>query len=708
MTLLSWMMAASPVYALPLYDMATSDREIGECKTMNTAEEGYIWDEFASTLDDTVYIYLSEDFAEDYSGYAKESITQDQARAMVMASMEVWNRESRGPVFVFAGESSYSLLDAFRLNTTCSNFARYGGPDGASIEQPAVLISAWEEGGKKGGIRAAQNSSGSWCYSHGNPLIALNIQEPSVEDIRTTMIHELGHVLGLSHSWGDTNDGADGPMSVMKYYSTDFDKEVPQESLDERRGEWRMHLWPYDIDCVDDNMSGEYAYLQQDMRRRSLEQQWRIYSPADNTWSGQLPDSRLTTKTGHTAGMLEIDALDDALGGTGAYPLYHDASHGYGQGTISLEAEPYLDVGTAADGYAELDYYTYILDDEEGESVNISPLMLTAYEGSSLYDTYDWMLYYNTPPLQTDSDTPSHTDIALLDPPPMAYLGGERPGSADVSGALRACTDASACSLLTHDWEDVESHVSLRAAWDPVSERTLFASVRTRDCSSSTSNYAFSNLTTDDRCGQIRVYPGSIGFVPGMLLEAPGLLDDSVATPLTYDAASNSESYSYSATTNTAPAIACAPEPDGIADGMSNCILSWVDSGTPDGHILSISFYIDGDEVIFDSVAQVVEPYYRYDNENGERSAIRFEVAPLQSQSDLSMSYADGRFWLAYKSAEQGTEGAVGIAWSAYRNLDSWQYQETLLDEITAEAPGWIYDPREDQREQALVWSSTD
>ena len=85
MTLLSWMMAASPVYALPLYDMATSDREIGECKTMNTAEEGYIWDEFASTLDDTVYIYLSEDFAEKYNNALIGNITQDQARAMVMA-----------------------------------------------------------------------------------------------------------------------------------------------------------------------------------------------------------------------------------------------------------------------------------------------------------------------------------------------------------------------------------------------------------------------------------------------------------------------------------------------------------------------------------------------------------------------------------------------------------------------------------------------
>ena len=707
MSFLSWLIAASPVHALPLYDMATSDREPGECKTMNTAGEGYVWDKFASTLDGTVYIYLSEDFAEKYRTRSRGDITQDQARAMVMASMEVWNRESRGPVFVFAGESSSSLLDHVRLDSTCSSFAAYGGPDGTSIQQPAVLISAWEEGGSLGGARTAQNSGGAWCYTYGHQLVSLNIQQPTIEDIRTTMIHELGHALGLSHAWGDDNDGGDGPMSVMKYSSDDFDSEVSEESLNDRRGEWRMHLWPYDVDCVDDDMDGEYAYLQQDTRRRSLEQQWRIYSPTDNTWSGQRSDDWLTTKTGQTVGMLEVDALADALGGTGAYPLYHDASHGYEQGTISLESEPYLGVGSMADGYAELDYYAYIFDDDEGEAVNISPLMLTAYEGSTLYDAYDWMLYYNTPPLQTDSDTPSHTDISLLDPPTLAFVGGEQPGSTDVSGTLWACADASTCSLFTDDWEEVESHASLRAAWDPVSEQTLFVSVRTRDCASSTTNYAFSNLSATDRCGQIRVYPGSTGFVPGMLLKAASLLDDSVATPLTYDVAADSESYTYTATTNTTPAIACAPSPDGVADGMSNCILSWVDSGTPDGHILSISFYIDGDEVVFDSLAQRVEPYYRYDNEEGERSALRYEVAPLQSQSDLSMSYADGRFWLAYKSAEQGTEGAVGIAWSAYRNLDTWQYQETLIDEITAEAPGWLYDPREDQREQVLFWSST-
>ena len=98
------LLATTTASALPLYDMATSDRPLDACKTMNTVPgEGAVWDNFAAHIDDRVYIYLAEDFASVYNSRGVGTITQDQARSILQRSMEVWNREARGPVLVFEG-----------------------------------------------------------------------------------------------------------------------------------------------------------------------------------------------------------------------------------------------------------------------------------------------------------------------------------------------------------------------------------------------------------------------------------------------------------------------------------------------------------------------------------------------------------------------------------------------------------------------------
>jgi hypothetical protein len=115
------LLLAAPASALPLYDMMTTDSgSTGQCIVKNNDETDDNRDKFASDIEDVVYVYVSDDFASGLNATTNNittsngdnwtwQLTQDQAVQQVIAALETWNRESLGPVLVYAGESGTSL-----------------------------------------------------------------------------------------------------------------------------------------------------------------------------------------------------------------------------------------------------------------------------------------------------------------------------------------------------------------------------------------------------------------------------------------------------------------------------------------------------------------------------------------------------------------------------------------------------------------------
>jgi len=307
---------ALSAHALPLYDagftISTKPAATGQedtCVPMDRHDG--VWSEVASQIDDRLHVYLAADSADVYTARTntEQDVTQEDFRAMLLESLEVWNRESRGPVLQYEGETEVSLLDPndFAGNWTCTWAQYLGGPDYGELELPAVIVSAISMDPHNdperlydglGGVYVLKDSNGS-CASQGAPLLGLNIQSPSnLQSAKNTMVHELGHALGLGHAFGDVDDpniGFVGHPSVMHYNLPTAFQTSESRSGDAHRDQWRQHLWPYDVDCVDDDFD-QTGTAQQDARERLLDVAAVTYTPTSNQWSDVEPVFAWTAK----------------------------------------------------------------------------------------------------------------------------------------------------------------------------------------------------------------------------------------------------------------------------------------------------------------------------------------------------------------------------------------------------------------------------
>lgn len=699
----------SGAHALPVYDDAVllapgdpdlGDQEAGQCIPMNR-QDG-VWDSVVSGVIDRMHVYLADDAASVYTARdpakVDQGATQDQIRATLLEAIEVWNRESRGPVLRYEGETRASLLDPNDLSApwTCSSTRTSSLDPGITMKMPAVIVSPIESQGgsydKLGGVYVLGDSGGS-CADGGVPILGLNIQQPgSLRSMKYVLVHELGHTLGLGHPFGDALEALDdvcdtapggascatctatnrvqdcypgqaleGAASVMHYNLEDFSNATGRTS-DEGRRMWRQHLWPYDADCVDDDF-GAAAGSQIDGRERLLNVSWRTYDGSFNRWSPTAGAGFDTAKGSTTAGALHVP-LD---GGTW-YPFVQDYDGGAGRvwgATSSIDngtLGPWVDL-TESDEVQEADV---------GWFTHISPLALSVRE--KLGGSHDWVL------LVPDGIPSSvgHHQVSAVDPPRLAQVRGPSVGTRAHEHPLRSCTGTGSCQSSM-----LKSHISARSAFDPVTETTLFATVRTRDCA------------TGDPCFAPRIHVGyGGGGSYNFTLARPDVPTGfDLGLPSAPDAGD-----AYSGTTHVAPALACA---DAARGAPGRCMLAWVDDGVHDNHVLVTWFDVASGQVQWSGITRELRP----DNHVVDGDDPVGFGSPVSSASDLSAVYADGRFFVALKSAEEDQAGRVAFAQTYYRNLDSWDSVTVLPDARTVEAPFVMIDPTTDRPEMALVWS---
>ena len=81
---------------------------------------------------------------------------------------------------------------------------------------------------------------------------------------------------------------------------------------------------------------------------------------------------------------------------------------------------------------------------------------------------------------------------------------------------------------------------------------------------------------------------------------------------------------------------------------------------------------------------------------------------PAQSQSDLSAIYSDGRFFIAFKNSGEEYTESVSMVETYYQNPDRWYIQTTWTETTTIEAPTFVHDPTDENREWSLIWNDTD
>lgn len=567
----------------------------------------------------------------------------------------------------------------------------------------------------------------------------------NIHNLKANLVHELGHALGFTHS--DNNQGASqGGISVMSdaglsglsaQWSTFFasgGRSVPTNSpvgsylqsgpfalstgatcsmttcplgqscttpcgaggrcsgskcanesgilLRSGRVE-QLHLWPNDIDCVDDRLSviNDEATAK-DARRRRL-----VY------WSTEYHDGTfralefVDAESHHTSkGFLSGGDLLKKTSGDPQYAVFFDAD------PLSLDSHVLSPVSLNGNGSIPFSVSTFVVGDEL-DDLTFSPTLTAIHERGGTFSSI--VLYAKAIRDILFDDADPNTTVTTFDPPQRRMQRDDdlmgNYGVADVT----FCTGDSVCS-----YRLLQTHMPLTSTWDDNSQQTVFATIPSRG------NCETTDGAEDLTCGRVHIFPGLRSGYNYTLKMPAKLVPGSSGYPSlptyiapTYPGLNQSKKYEYNGRSDVGVGVACAPAgAPGLPNG-ANCMIAWSDSGTPDGQVLFTFFEVDAADQ--KSVSFI----------SGTIALVTYEVnsvaVPVRSVSDLSLAYFDGRFWLAYKSATTGAEaGAPSYVSTDTADASDWSGpRNSFTNHVAADPPTWLYDPHDSTQETAFVFA---
>lgn len=613
-----------------------------------------------------MYFYISSTFGEAINGCQPtinpgDSLTEGQARSVIIAAAETWNTESRGRTLIFDGTlattsptvacsllmqnpTAYKTPAVFvRFNPGCTRDGN-GCANDTPLARVAPINSQCTEAGIIQLVVYGTNyddddnhedkgkASIDDCIEvadDGDPdsrpevrrnrfYVKTDYDADGLDaiDLPSLLLHELGHVLGHGHAEDSTNATTKVAPAVMSNEKETWPAPYRPSSNPNFLGYWhaRRHLYPYDTDCL--NLSGDSMVGD---TTRDLEVYWRGYRTSSPVgWGSITTDGWYSTAKGFTSG----GSIRDASGTTviGFFEQYQNTGY-FHHGGINND-------GTLPLTWASATAHTNIVGTAL-DRINVPPTIFSPYESS---DT-DKRAIALFPQYETNSNMVTAVNLPVIEPPRWTWQRSSTlwaSGSASTE-SVKFCPTTGTCTALSAP--QLQTHLPVSTAYDAASGQTMVARVET------------SKLDPDAN-DRIWLHPG-FQSLDSRLLRSGRELDLANFTTLP----SAPTPFVYLGESETSPALSCGPAWTQYY-GVNNCLLAWVDRGGPMGHILYT--------------------YFRYDAATDtltwHHTVYRLNNAWTVSRP--SAAFFAGAFWLAYKGL--GDSPDVYVTSRPHNNYSGW------------------------------------
>lgn len=578
----------------------------------------------SSYYDDAVVLHywVADDFRDDLAScsFLNSFVTQDEVENRIRAAAEIWNLEARGPNLRYAGRfdgdvSSSSLCSSVPDSPAIFiRFKRGCAWNGSSCT--SAIASVNEISGCSDAIEVevyGDTTGGGLPEGGGCNGDAINwaLGRGAGVDFMNTMVHEFGHTLDLGHP----DPGVPDPPTpaVPAGGSVMLASGAPSDGT---------HLMYYEKDCVDEQFGGRFGWL----KARSIDH-WGYWSSVQHLGYG-------TNKGGRFGN------------------AWRDCS--------TCVANDYAIMVQDSDGWnlhGDFSSLTWGWLSFSPTSYDWSPNPLN--HGAFVYGSPDYVtgmfqrLFYNWA-----------GSTGIVDPPNMKQVTSTNWWASKSYTQLQSCASGSCANM--------SSSIPISAAYDPISEQSIFLAVNT--------------IRGGSNHGEIRIYPGH--YTPGSnphRLQRGDYLSDVLYLP-----ADDHPTFSHSGKTYVAPAIACADE---RVFGNYNCVVAWQDRGIPQGSILYALFTVnpnDDDDILW--------------------AANSWELPGATSVSHLSMAYtaSHGKFWITWLDADDSfaevryssNDGSCTTCWTSPSGVGSGGTGVHVT-----EPPQFIYDNQNSLYNGGIVWA---